>query len=169
MVTNDPAVTSTRLLGLGSKLYPSNKPRMLNKDLTRFMQTHSGSEQAKEKVCWQRVRPTARMSNENADVPSSKFDVSLDGTLLSHTTNLNALFWLMLYELAESAHWKRENTNFLLRLVLQCSRCLRSTSSPGLFPQKMGGKALGKSPGEKPWGRGWLKVLNNKWDPWILT
>ena len=36
------------------------------------------------------------LSNENADVPditnsNRKFDVSLVGTLLSHTTNLNAL------------------------------------------------------------------------------
>ena len=35
------------------------------------------------------------LSNENADVPyvmnsNRKFDVSLDGTLLSHTTSLNA-------------------------------------------------------------------------------
>jgi len=30
------AVLSTRLLGLSSKLYPSNMPRMLNKDFSRF-------------------------------------------------------------------------------------------------------------------------------------
>ena len=34
-----PAVTSARLLGLGLKLYPSNMQRLLNKDLTRFMQS----------------------------------------------------------------------------------------------------------------------------------
>ena len=34
IVISEPAVASTRLLGLGSKLYPSNMPRMLNKDLT---------------------------------------------------------------------------------------------------------------------------------------
>ena len=33
------AVTSARLLGLGLKLYPSNMQRLLNKDLTRFMQS----------------------------------------------------------------------------------------------------------------------------------
>ena len=57
------------------------------------MQNHSGSEQAiieqaKERICWQGVRPIACMSNENADVPEDinsnrKFDVTLDGTLLS--------------------------------------------------------------------------------------
>ena len=51
MVINDHAVASTRLLGMGSKLYPSNMPRMLNKDLTRSMQNQSGSEQAKKRLC----------------------------------------------------------------------------------------------------------------------
>ena len=37
MVVTEPAVASAWLLGLGSKLYPSNMPRMLNKDLTRFV------------------------------------------------------------------------------------------------------------------------------------
>ena len=41
--------------------------------------------------------PIASLSNENADVPdvknsNRKFDVSLGGTFLSHTTNLNASF-----------------------------------------------------------------------------
>ena len=87
MVINDPAVASTQLLGLGLKVYPSNMPRMLNKDLTRFI--------LDQRLCRQGVRPIARMSNENADVPdviNSKMDVSLDGTLLSHTANLNVLF-----------------------------------------------------------------------------
>ena len=97
MVTNDPAVTSTRLLGLGSKLYPSSMPRMLNKDLTRSTQNNSESEQAKERLCCQGVRLIARVSNENADVPdvinsNRKLDVSFDGTLLSHTANLNVSF-----------------------------------------------------------------------------
>ena len=30
-------IPSAKRLGLGSKLYPSNMPRMLKKDLTRFM------------------------------------------------------------------------------------------------------------------------------------
>ena len=34
MSITEPAVPSARLLGLGSKLYPSNMQRMLNKDLT---------------------------------------------------------------------------------------------------------------------------------------
>ena len=35
MVITDPSVPSAWLLGLGSKLYPSNKQRMLNKNLAR--------------------------------------------------------------------------------------------------------------------------------------
>ena len=35
MVITEPAVPSAQLLGLDSKLYPSNMQRMLNKDLTR--------------------------------------------------------------------------------------------------------------------------------------
>ena len=82
---------------MGSKLYPSKMPRMLNKNLTPFMQNNSGSEQAKERLCCQGVRLIVCMSNENADVTevitsNRKFDVSLDGTLPSHTTNLNVLF-----------------------------------------------------------------------------
>ena len=41
MVVTEPAVASVWLLGLGSKLSPSNMPRMLNKDLTRFVQSLS--------------------------------------------------------------------------------------------------------------------------------
>ena len=48
MVINDHAVASTQLIGMGSKLYPSKIPPMLNKDLTRSMQNHSGPEQAKK-------------------------------------------------------------------------------------------------------------------------
>ena len=65
---------------------------MLNKDLTPLMQNNSGSEQAKERLCCQGVRLMVCMSDENADVTdvitsNRKFDVSLDGTFLSHTTN----------------------------------------------------------------------------------
>ena len=38
MVTTKTAVASTWLLGLGSKLYPSNMPHMLKKNLSQFMQ-----------------------------------------------------------------------------------------------------------------------------------
>jgi len=38
MVITEPVAVGIRVLGLGSKLYPSNMPRMLNKDLTRFVQ-----------------------------------------------------------------------------------------------------------------------------------
>ena len=37
MVITESAVANTRLLGLGSKLYPSNIPCMLKKYLTQFM------------------------------------------------------------------------------------------------------------------------------------
>ena len=38
MVTAEPSVPSSRLLGLGSKLYPSNMQRMLNKHLSVFLE-----------------------------------------------------------------------------------------------------------------------------------
>ena len=68
--------------------------------------------------------PIVSLSNENADVPdvknsSRKFDVSLGGTFLSHTTDLNA----SLYEFFESKHRRRENINFrLLFLTFGTSR-----------------------------------------------
>ena len=43
-VINDHAVATTRLLAMGSKLYPSKMPRMLNKNLTPSTQNNSGSE-----------------------------------------------------------------------------------------------------------------------------
>ena len=68
--------------------------------------------------------PIASLSNENADVPdvknsNRKFAVSLGGTFMSHTTNLNA----SLYEFSELKHWRRENINFrLLFLTFGTSR-----------------------------------------------
>ena len=41
MVITEPPEPSARLLSLGSKLYPSNMKRMLNKDLIRFKQSLS--------------------------------------------------------------------------------------------------------------------------------
>ena len=41
IVITEPAVASTRLLGLGSKLYPSNMQRILKKDLTQFTESLS--------------------------------------------------------------------------------------------------------------------------------
>ena len=41
MVITEPAIPSEQLLGLGSKLYPSNMQRMLNKDLTLIKQSLS--------------------------------------------------------------------------------------------------------------------------------
>ena len=37
----EPAVPRSRLLGLGSEMYPCNKQRMLSKDLTRCMHRFS--------------------------------------------------------------------------------------------------------------------------------
>ena len=39
MIVTEPAVPSEHLLGLGSKLYPSNKQHILNKDFTRVMKS----------------------------------------------------------------------------------------------------------------------------------
>jgi len=63
MVITEPAVPSTQLLGLGSKLYPSNMLCMLNKDLTRFMQ-YDKMEQAIERRCWQGVASTEYIGNQ---------------------------------------------------------------------------------------------------------
>ena len=41
MVITEPVAVGVRVLGLGSKLYPSNLQRMLNKDLTRSKQSLS--------------------------------------------------------------------------------------------------------------------------------
>ena len=41
MVITEPAVPSERLLGLGLKQYPRNEQRMLNNDLTQFVQSLS--------------------------------------------------------------------------------------------------------------------------------
>ena len=41
MVITEPVIPSAQLLGRALKLYPSNMPRMLNKDLTRVMQSPS--------------------------------------------------------------------------------------------------------------------------------
>ena len=41
MFTTEPTVPSARILSLGSKVYPCNMLSMLNKDLSRFMQSLS--------------------------------------------------------------------------------------------------------------------------------
>ena len=56
MVITEPPEPSARLLSLGSKLYPSNMQRMLNKDLIRFKQILSRVRQnrtSKKRFCWQ--------------------------------------------------------------------------------------------------------------------
>ena len=52
MVTTGPQ--NVQLLGLGSKLYPSNMLRMLNIDLTRFLRVQRAKiEKVKERLYWQ--------------------------------------------------------------------------------------------------------------------
>ena len=62
MVITEPAVPSARLLGLGSKLYPSNMKRMVNKDFTRFKQSFSrtANSSKRKKDCAGRVFPQQR-------------------------------------------------------------------------------------------------------------
>ena len=48
MVITEPAVPSARLLGLGLKQYPRNEQRILNNDLTRFVQSLSRVRQNRE-------------------------------------------------------------------------------------------------------------------------
>ena len=51
MVTT--GLPNVQLLGLGSKLYPSNMLRMLNIDLTRFMRVpYAKIEKVKERLYW---------------------------------------------------------------------------------------------------------------------
>ena len=56
MVRTELTVPNARLLGLDSKLYPSNVPRMFNKDLTqldsyRVFLEYVKVEEEKEKFC----------------------------------------------------------------------------------------------------------------------
>ena len=53
MVITEPTVPSAWLLGLDSKLYPSNKQHMFNKDLTLLM--HVRQNRAIERGCASRV------------------------------------------------------------------------------------------------------------------
>ena len=79
--------------------------------------------------------PISSLSNENADVPdvrnsNRKFDVSLGGTFLSHTTNLSA----SLYEFfsSQSTTGGKISTSgcCFWRTGRQGSRCLRSLIWP---------------------------------------
>ena len=49
MIIAETATPSARLQGLGSKQYPSNMQRMLNKDLTWFLQSPSRVRQKSRK------------------------------------------------------------------------------------------------------------------------
>ena len=55
LVPTEPAKQSTRLLGLGLKLYPSNRPRMLEcmLDYCRVFFKYARIEKAKERFCLQ--------------------------------------------------------------------------------------------------------------------
>ena len=58
MFITEPAISSTSILGLGSKLYSSKMQCMINKDLTWFMQSLSEEWQnwvTKKRLLWQGV------------------------------------------------------------------------------------------------------------------
>ena len=55
MVTSESAVESAQLLGLGSKLYPSNMLRKVLIDSCRVFLKYAKIEQTKERLCWQDV------------------------------------------------------------------------------------------------------------------
>ena len=48
MIITEPAVPTARLLGLGSKLYPSNMQHMLNKDFSRFFLDFSSTSKSRK-------------------------------------------------------------------------------------------------------------------------
>ena len=68
-VITEPAVPRTRRSGLGSKLYPSNVPRMFNKDLAGFMQSLS---RVRQKLSKQRKRLCCQGGRHNVDNPNSR-------------------------------------------------------------------------------------------------
>ena len=67
-VITEPAVPRTRRSGLGSKLYPSNLPRMLNKDLTGFKQIISRVRQKLSK----KKKGLCCQGGRNEDNPNSR-------------------------------------------------------------------------------------------------
>ena len=48
MIITEPAVPTARLLGLGSKLYPSNMQHMPNKDFSRFFESLSSTSKSRK-------------------------------------------------------------------------------------------------------------------------
>ena len=82
--------------------------------------------------------PIASLSNENADVPdvknsNRKFDVSLGGTFLSHTTNLNASFGTSRFSLL-----KVPNMAAMTLFLSSKNPLLLSVAKCKLFNMKMG-------------------------------
>ena len=82
--------------------------------------------------------PIASLSNENADVPdvknsNRKFDVSLGGTFLSHTTNLNASFGTSRFSLL-----KVPNMAAMTLFLSSKNPLLLSAAKCKLFNMKMG-------------------------------
>ena len=71
MVLTKPAKAKARLLGLGSKLHPSNMQCMLHKDLTQFMESLS---QVRVHLCWQGDRDTEVSLNHCAKKASALTD-----------------------------------------------------------------------------------------------
>ena len=103
MVITEHAVAIAQLLGLGSKLYPINMPRMPNKDLTRFMQSLSWVRQNqanKRKALLAGCIPW----HELVIVVYFFFNYNL------HKRSLNSCFCLK--EKMEIARWKQVNVHF---------------------------------------------------------
>ena len=71
MVPTEPAKANSQLLGLGSKLHPSNMYCMLHKDLTQFMENLS---RVRVHLCWKGDRDTEVSLNHCAKKASALAD-----------------------------------------------------------------------------------------------
>ena len=85
MFITEPAVPSKRILGLGSTLYLSNMQRMLNKSLSRFMQSLPRVRQnrlRKEKLCCQGATVRRKSLIVNCNIASN---VRIKNQMYQHT------------------------------------------------------------------------------------
>lgn len=108
MVITVPAIPSERLWALGSKLYVSNMQRMLNKNLTGFMQSPS-NRQTKERLCWQSARLLSMVIRPGSWVPwNSPFcwtfpwNWTKEDAFLQQTGNIPVLSWRPVYKYNQS-------------------------------------------------------------------
>ena len=91
-VITEPAVPRARRSGLGSKLYPSNLPRMLNKDLTGFKQIISRVRQKLSK----KKKGLCCQGGRNEDNPNSRLfwgPTSQALPQLQLQTSTHQLYW----------------------------------------------------------------------------